>query len=174
VNDLLDLSGRANDLCRIPVSQSTQYARTIVKENDVLVSVVGTLGRAAVAPPSLVGANVARAVCSLRPRRNVESELLVAWTLTMPFKEQASLATGTDTAQPTLGMADLANFRLRWPLDLSEQRRGLARVVSITTEAEATRRALDRQNEVLAERRQALITAAVTGQFDVTTASGRA
>jgi type I restriction enzyme S subunit len=32
---------------------------------------------------------------------------------------------------------------------------------------------LDRQIELLAERRQALITAAVTGQFDVSTASGR-
>ncbi|MDL2082198.1 hypothetical protein QNN03_37915 [Streptomyces sp. GXMU-J15] len=34
-------------------------------------------------------------------------------------------------------------------------------------------RKLDRQEQLLTERRQALITAAVTGQFDVTTASGR-
>ncbi|MFF4842469.1 restriction endonuclease subunit S [Streptomyces collinus] len=39
--------------------------------------------------------------------------------------------------------------------------------------AESLAESLRRQQELLAERRQALITAAVTGQFDVTTASGR-
>jgi type I restriction enzyme S subunit len=34
-------------------------------------------------------------------------------------------------------------------------------------------RTMDRQHRLLAERRQALITAAVTGQFDVSSASGR-
>ncbi|MFF1688620.1 MULTISPECIES: restriction endonuclease subunit S [unclassified Streptomyces] len=37
----------------------------------------------------------------------------------------------------------------------------------------ATQKAIRRSNVLLAERRQALITAAVTGQFDVSTASGR-
>jgi type I restriction enzyme S subunit len=39
--------------------------------------------------------------------------------------------------------------------------------------ADRARKCLNRQIDLLAERRQALITAAVTGQFDVTTASGR-
>jgi len=170
VNDLLDLRGRADDLRRIPPALSRQYSRTVVQTGDVLLSVVGTVGRAAIAPRELAGANVARAVCSIRVRPDVLPEFIVAWTATAGFKQQARLATGTDTAQPTLGMEDLANFELRWPSDHDEQ---VAAMSAFRVAASAIRNvdhSLERQQAVIKERRQALITAAVTGRFDVTTA----
>ncbi len=75
VNDLLDLPGRIGRLPRIPLEQSQQYSRTIVREGDVLLSVVGTMGRSAIAPRELAGANIARAVASLRVRQGVSSRL---------------------------------------------------------------------------------------------------
>jgi type I restriction enzyme, S subunit len=172
VNDLLDLPGRLDHLRKIPRAQSKQYARTIIHEGDILLSVVGTLGRVAIAPRKLAGANIARAVSSLRVRPDVQQELVAAWTVTTSFKRQAILATGTDTAQPTLGMEDLANFGLRWPTDPAEQRAGLAAVQASMTAIGAAQRALSRQRALLSERRKALVTAAVTGQFDVTTGRG--
>ncbi|MEW2518958.1 restriction endonuclease subunit S [Actinacidiphila alni] len=173
VNDLHDLTGRASGLTMIPMGLSKQYSTTILREGDVLVSVVGTLGRAAVVPTSLRGANVNRAIAVLRPRSDVGQELLTAWIGSEEFEAQALLATGNDSAQRTLGMEDMANFRLTWPADPSE-RDGL---VSSISRAQAAIRAVSarvsKQQEVLAERRQALITAAVTGQIDVSTASGR-
>ncbi|MFJ8807402.1 restriction endonuclease subunit S [Streptomyces sp. NPDC102490] len=173
VNDLLDLAGRADSLAKIPDILSAQYARTVTRPGDVLLSVVGTMGRSAVVPPQLAGANVARAVASLRARQGVSPELLATWLTTPSFLRQASDVTASDTAQPTLGMEDLANFRLSWPDD----ERGRDELLEITSTIRRYQRELTRvleaQRRVLAERRQALITAAVTGQLDVTTASER-
>ncbi|MFE2105883.1 restriction endonuclease subunit S [Kitasatospora sp. NPDC059463] len=170
VNDLLDLRGRAGSLARIPAGLSNQYARTITRPGDVLLSVVGTLGRAAVVPEEVVGANIARAVCSIRLRPDVDPSLFVAWIATSEFERQALLATGSDSAQPTLGMEDLSNFSIRWPTDPREQA-SVARQVREGQQIHTDLvRRTDRQLALLAERRQALITAAVAGQLDVTTA----
>lgn len=72
----------------------------------------------------------------------------------------------------TIYVPDLQMLRIPLPpLDEQEKivhtiRRQNARIDSLTDRVR-------RQEELLRERRQALITAAVTGQFDVTTASGR-
>ncbi|GAB2600742.1 hypothetical protein GCM10027168_37350 [Streptomyces capparidis] len=173
VNDLLDLEGRADGLRNIPSELSAQYARSVVRPGDLLMSVVGTLGRAAIAPASLAGANIARAVCSMRFRPDVEVQLVKAWLDSSSFHKQALVATSTDTAQPTLGMEDLGNFSLTWPSDLQERKHMVREIASIQSSTRALRKKLERQKSVLAERRQALITAAVTGQIDVSTASGR-
>ncbi|WP_079055732.1 restriction endonuclease subunit S [Streptomyces caeruleatus] len=173
VNDLLDLPGRAQNLTTIAPEVSAQHPTTLVRAGDVLVSVVGTLGRAAVAPHSIAGANVNRAVAVLRPKANVNRQLLAAWINAADFQEQALLATGNDSAQRTLGMEDMANFSLQWPSDEASQTE-LAHMVLRSTEfTQRLECTLRRQITTLTERRQALITAAVTGQFDVSTASGR-
>ncbi|MFE4820816.1 restriction endonuclease subunit S [Streptomyces sp. NPDC056704] len=74
----------------------------------------------------------------------------------------------------------MANIRFEevkaWPLpavgpDL--QRDLVERISRSRAQLDALRPKVNRQLDLLAERRQALITAAVTGQFDVSTASGR-
>ncbi|MFF7837471.1 restriction endonuclease subunit S [Streptomyces ossamyceticus] len=74
----------------------------------------------------------------------------------------------------------MANIRFEevkeWPLpaaDPSGQRDLIRRVTQQRATLDALRERIERQLLLLAERRQALITAAVTGQFDVSTASGR-
>ncbi|WP_405629984.1 restriction endonuclease subunit S [Streptomyces sp. NBC_00016] len=173
VNDLLDLEGRADGLRNIPSELSAQYARSIVQPGDLLMSVVGTLGRAAIASASLAGANIARAVCSMRFMPDVEVQLVEAWLGTSSFHKQALVATSTDTAQPTLGMEDLGNFSLTWPSDSQERKHMVREIARIQDSMRSLSDKLKRQKSVLAERRQALITAAVTGQIDVSTASGR-
>lgn len=173
VNNLTDLAGRIDALAKIPYELSNQYRRTITRPRDLLLSVVGTMGRAAVVPPELAGANVARAVASLRPSPGINPHLLAAWMSTPDFHRQAFEATGSDTAQPTLGMEDLANFSLHWPLDEQELGELSNKLNEVKRAHTSVRFLLNRQLELLAERRQALITAAVTGQFDVSTASGR-
>jgi len=170
INDLVDLESKISQLRQIPRSLSRQYRTTVVRPGDVLVSVVGTLGRSTVASPLLAGANVNRAIAILRTQPGVSPELLSAWTSTSAFETQAMIATGNDSAQRTLGMEDLANFDVMWPADIHEQERVLRDLTSIQTAFGRMRRAIDRQLETLAERRQALIMAAVTGQIDVTTA----
>jgi len=64
-------------------------------------------------------------------------------------------------------MEDLSNFALRWPKDDDEQRLMAKAVEDHQLEMETTQIALHRQTSLLAERRQALITAAVTGGITV-------
>ncbi|MGH3520243.1 MAG: hypothetical protein ACRDQ7_23245 [Haloechinothrix sp.] len=170
VNDLLDLENRAANLAQIPQELSRQYARTRTQQGDLLLSVVGTMGRATVIPDVLIGANVARAIASLRPYNSVDPQLLAAWMCSPEFLRQALDATSSDTAQPTLGMEDLSNFTLLWPKGDVAQRRLTRQVNEIRSKQASLASALNRQLDLLAERRQALITAAVTGQLDVTTA----
>ncbi|MGW2440964.1 restriction endonuclease subunit S [Streptomyces goshikiensis] len=172
VNDLLNLRGRAATLVHIPEALSQQYPRTRVQPNDILLSVVGTLGRAALAPAELEGANVARAVASLRVRHDVDPGLFVRWIETADFMRQALDATGSDTAQPTLGMEDLANFKLRWPTDAHEQLRLAQEVEEVAKHHDELAVCYEEQTRLLAERRRTLITAAVSGRIDVTTARG--
>ncbi|QBR09534.1 restriction endonuclease subunit S [Streptomyces sp. S501] len=173
VNDLLDLPGRADTLARIPTELSSQYSRTVTQSGDILLSVVGTMGRATVVPPELTGANVARAVASLRTISGIPPELIATWMTTPDFHRQAIEATASDTAQPTLGMEDLSNFQLAWPAETQIQTNLLSATTRIHNHQKSLGHALQTQQKLLTERRQALITAAVTGQFDVSTASGR-
>lgn len=147
-----------------------QYKTTVLREGDILISVVGTLGRAAVAGPQVVGANVARAVAVLRVKGSVDPTLMRAWLTSSDFERQALMCTGSDSAQPTLGMEDLANFSIRWPQLKGERQSMSDRARKISDDSRRLQRQLHRQIGLLAERRQALITAAVTGQIDVTTA----
>jgi type I restriction enzyme S subunit len=115
-----------------------------------------------------IPAFVNQACCVLIPTEVLTSDYASYW-----FRGHkngiASLALGA--GQPNLSQ-DLIR-ELRMPVPGEEAQREL---VSRLTQAESLRgsqrNALLRRNSLLAERRQALITAAVTGQFDVTTAHG--
>jgi type I restriction enzyme, S subunit len=167
VTNLSDLTNR-NSLPEIPKELSAQYARTVTLINDVLITVVGgTIGKAAIVPEEMAGANVARAIAVLRLNPKHASPLFTTWVETPEFMQQVHLATEADSAQPTLGMEDLANFSVRWPADHSEERVMTQTARERRQDAAAVHTSLNRQLALLAERRQALITAAVTGGISV-------
>lgn len=167
VNNLSELISR-DSLVMIPHKLSAQYSRTVTMINDVLVTVVGaTIGKAAVVSEDLVGANTARAIAVLRLNPKHAPSLFATWIDTPEFKRQAQLATGADSAQPTLGMEDLANFSVRWPADYSEEKMMTQTAWEHQLETATVHAALNRQTTLLGERRQALITAAVTGGIAV-------
>ena len=71
----------------------------------------------------------------------------------------------------TIYMPDLEGLRIPLP-EFIEQERIVAEIRSSNATIDSAVDTVDRQLALLAERRQALITAAVTGQIDVTTARG--
>lgn len=159
------------DIAEIPLSLANQYRRTCLEEGDLILSVVGSMGRAAVAGPREVGSNLNRPLARLQPRAELSARLLWHWTQTTHFMDSAMLATGGGTAQPTLNLGDLANFTVGLPADERVWRQILSML-------EAGCRMLDRledtalsQTALLQERRQALVTAAVAGHIDVSVAA---
>jgi type I restriction enzyme S subunit len=71
----------------------------------------------------------------------------------------------------TIYMPDLQGLRIPLP-DINEQVQIVEKIRSSNAAIDSAIDAIDRQLDLLAERRQVLITAAVTGQMDVTTARG--
>ncbi|MFG3211086.1 restriction endonuclease subunit S [Streptomyces tendae] len=72
----------------------------------------------------------------------------------------------------TIYMPDLQALRIPLP-SICEQAQIVAEIRSMNAPVDSAIDTIDRQLTLLAERRQTLITTAVTGQIDVTTASGR-
>ena len=165
----LTAKGHVNheDIAEIPVDLAREYQRTSLRKNDVILSVVGSMGRSAVAGSGEEGFNLNRPLARLQLRTEVPPRLIWHWTQTTHFMDVAKLVTGGGTAQPTLNLGDLANFNVGlphgtnlWPKILTALEDECGRLDEITD-------ALDRQLGLLQERRQALITAAVTGQLDI-------
>ncbi|AJE43460.1 restriction endonuclease subunit S [Streptomyces nodosus] len=83
-----------------------------------------------------------------------------------------SVARGTSQSMVKLRGEDIKTWPI--PSATKDQQDKFVSIIAHRTAASARLRSLvDRQAKLLAERRQALITAAVTGQFDVSAASGR-
>ncbi|MEU6552832.1 restriction endonuclease subunit S [Streptomyces sp. NPDC046915] len=174
VSDLGRLDHDLERLPKIEEEQAKEYKRTCISPGDLLITVVGaTIGRCDVAPPETAGFNVSRALARVQLMAGIEPQMIASWVRGRDFRIQAELATSGAAAQPALNMSDITHFTV-WLPETHSGRLDLSRRVS-THEDEIRRllSAIKRKQALIAERRQSLITAAVTGQFDVSTASGR-
>lgn len=165
----LTAKGRVNhdDIAEITVALASEYQRTSLRKDDVILSVVGSMGRSAVAGSGEEGFNLNRPLARLQLRRQVPPRLIWHWTQTTHFMDLAKLVTSGGTAQPTLNLGDLANFTVGLPHETSLWPKMLTALEDECGRLDETEDALDQQLGLLQERRQALITAAVTGQLDI-------
>lgn len=136
----------------------------------MLTAVVGTLGVSAIVPPGAAGANIARAAARLQPSPQISSWLLRGYLATASYLREAVRATGSGTAQATLNMGDIARFVVAVPGDAGSVIQVGEDARQLLDDKRAGKARLHESIALLQERKQALITAAVTGQFDVTTA----
>ncbi|WP_435125356.1 restriction endonuclease subunit S [Micromonospora tulbaghiae] len=110
-------------------------------------------------------------VMLFRPSRRIIPEFLLYNFLGSFMKSQFELASA-GSAHTHMRVHDCVKLKAFCP-PIESQIAISARVKKVVEQGEELRSAGDRQARLLAERKQALITAAVTGQFDVSTASGR-
>ncbi|MFF1547846.1 restriction endonuclease subunit S [Streptomyces sp. NPDC058291] len=144
--------------------------RGLLELSDVLLTTEAPLGQVAMVNDTSIA--LAQRIIVLRTARNLCSPEWLYWYLRSP-QGQAELKLRA-TGSTALGIkAD----RLRGvpiPLPpLSVASRRISRLATHVAQIYGLQQRLVRQRALVAERRQALITAAVTGQFDVSTASGR-
>ena len=85
-----------------------------MKGGEILVSIVGTVGRVAVVPTALAGWNVARAIAVLRPRDLADSAWIRYCLESPPAQRQMQLRK-TDTVQATLNLRDLKRIQVPYP-----------------------------------------------------------
>ncbi|OSC75334.1 hypothetical protein B5180_08010 [Streptomyces sp. BF-3] len=164
---------RGSNQAYIPMHLYSQFRYHKVAAGDILIAGLGDArnhaGRACVAPdlgPAIVKGKCFRA----RVEDGAADSEYIALLLSSPMG--ASAIEGRGSTRSMINLEIVKSALLPVPT-LRDQRRIVAEHGHAWGRMMVAVRACDRQMQVLAERRQALITAAVTGQFDVSTASGR-
>ncbi|MBW1601158.1 hypothetical protein JJV70_03375 [Streptomyces sp. JJ66] len=158
---------------RIPKSMAM---RCMLRPGDVVMTEANgnpdNLGRGAVwhgRIPRMVHQNHVFAIRGDRQR--IVPEYLAALLATAHGRRYFRF-TSTQVGIATTSSAKVLDFPVP-DCSMSKQREVVSEYESLKNSTSRARDALDRQLALLTERRQSLITAAVTGQFDVSTASGR-
>ncbi|MGW0239888.1 restriction endonuclease subunit S [Micromonospora chalcea] len=157
----------------LPSFVEAEASRSRISEGDVLVGITGAnTGWVALADDSVEGGNVSQHVCLVRPKRGEIHGKWLAYLIASPTVQSRLMGSQYGGTKTQLSLPDLRDLRI--PVIPFEEQKTLAAEVDEVLEILDKQRGLrNRQLGVLAERRQALITAAVTGQIDVSTASGR-
>ncbi|MGA4997130.1 restriction endonuclease subunit S [Streptomyces arboris] len=150
-----------------------QWNHFRLKLGDRLISGSATMGSVSIVrDPEVVGSIPYTGLIILRPARSdVEMEYVETFLKSSKFSRQID-ALKTGAAMQHFGPTHLSQVNASLP-SVERQRRVVAEVGDALRFSEQITRLANRQVALLAERRQALIASAVTGQFDVSTASGR-
>jgi len=146
-----------------------------IKHGDLLITRANT--------PKLVGAAAVAdsprkklMLCDKIFRVVITEDLLQAFLVLVSLSTRIRAICAEASHGTSQSMANLKTEEIkRWPIPKAPiyiQRAAIAELSAARDHARTLTDAIDRQLAVLAERRQALITAAVTGQTDVTTARG--
>jgi len=135
VCDLSDGTVLAAQMKRISPRIHAQYRRTQLEGDEVLVTLVGTIGRTAVAPKTIAGANIARAVAMLPLCPHVLPRF-VHFALAQPAKNAELYELAREVARKTLNLGLLKEVMI--PLaPLDEQREIVRRVEELFEYANA-------------------------------------
>ncbi|RXR26359.1 hypothetical protein EQW78_01610 [Oerskovia turbata] len=125
VKDIRDGRISTEQPLRVDPAISARHARTLLVGGELVISLVGTVGEAAVVPKSLAGWNVARAVAVVRPQ-SVSSEWLRLAFATSAVREQVTALLNT-TVQSTLNLSDLK--RIDIPMPVARDREAIVEVL---------------------------------------------
>ena len=166
-----DIAGRRLnlvDLKRTDPEIERRYSRSRVRGGDYVVAIRGSVGEIAPVPASLNGANLTQDSARIAPY-GCDAAWLGAVLRTPDLQNQMRQQT-TGATIKGINISELR--RLRVPVPPRSEQQELSRLVAESfSRSEAADEALRASVTLLRERRQALITATVTGRFDVTTAA---
>ena len=126
IEDLNIKKPKAQPRKRISLEIAKDYERTKLVGGEILMGVVGSIGKLGVAPPTWKGAYIARAVCRIAPSKLISKQYLL-WILQGELM-QASFRGDTRTlAQPTLNIGLIRSSLTPLP-PLPEQHRIVAKI----------------------------------------------
>lgn len=118
--DLVNDQIASEKLYRISSGLDAEFQRSRVLGGEVLVSIQGTIGRVAVVPRELSGANISRTIARIAVNRSVTAGFLSQW-LRSPQGQRSLAGSVLGTTRDSLNIGILRRISLTVPL-LSEQR----------------------------------------------------
>jgi type I restriction enzyme, S subunit len=163
VGDINDGRVDGTGLKRITQAISTQYPRTLLRGQEVLITLVGTIGRTAVVPESLKDANVARAVGVLPMGKFVDPSWVELW-LRQPWSKHRLVGAAHEVARKTLNLEDVRLFPVGLP-PVAEQSRILEEVDRHLSRADALAASIAQSKRRAQRLRRAILAAAFQGRL---------
>lgn len=124
-----------NDSPYITEQKAREYKRTQLEANDIVISLVGYPGEAAVIPDQLVGHNISRAVGLLRLKNGTNSKFIVHY-LNSPIGRKIVLKPSAGSAQQVVNLKDLNNLITPYP-ETEEQQKIASYLSAIDTKIES-------------------------------------
>lgn len=156
---------RLDDVVYISDAIDEVLSTSRVEPNDILLNITGaSIGRVCKFPAGMPRANVNQHVCILRPHHSFAPDY-VTFALQSRFTKHQIFAGETGTSREGLNFEQVGNMVVVGPFHNRQDQEAIAADLQLKLSALSSAAAkLTRQIDKLREYRQALITAAVTGQ----------
>lgn len=150
VNNITNGQVVLDQVLRIEPSREQAHAKTRLNGDELLISVVGSLGDTVLCDERLKGFNVARAIAVAR-FENDDDRRWASYALKVPEVKASILSFANTTVQPTLNLKELRGIPI--PLPPPSERKAIASVLS---SLDAKIDLLHRQNKTLEAMAEAL------------------
>ncbi|CAJ1802863.1 MULTISPECIES: restriction endonuclease subunit S [Gammaproteobacteria] len=143
-------------------------SRSKIKENDLLFSIAGALGRAAIASADILPANTNQALAIIRLKCEAEVDLSFLFYLTkLSYLKKKIEAISSQGAQPNLSLGDLARF----PILLPSKKEQTA-IATILSDMDNELKALTQKLEKARALKQGMMQQLLTGKIRLPLAAG--
>ena len=143
-------------------------SRSKIKENDLLFSIAGALGRAAIASADILPANTNQALAIIRLKCEAEVNLSFLFYLTkLSYLKKKIEAISSQGAQPNLSLGDLARF----PILLPSKKEQTA-IATILSDMDNELQALTQKLEKARALKQGMMQQLLTGKIRLPLAAG--
>lgn len=158
------------DVAYIPSNIHNEMGPTQVKSGDVLLNITGaSLGRSSLVKDGVPPANVNQHVCILRPKEDLLVPSYLNFVVSSTVVQRQIFANQTGASRDAVNFAQIGDFRIPLP-PLEDQKNIVKQINRKTKNIDDLSDTVDQAIDTLKEKRQAFITAAVTGQIDVSNA----
>jgi type I restriction enzyme, S subunit len=157
IQDLKTNKINIDKMIRITDGLHQEFKRTILREGDLVISIVGTLGKVLMVPKQLDGANITRAFAVIGVSGH--ESLFIKQYLSSDYIQEWLLNTATGNAQKVLNIAAIKKLIIRIP-SLFEQQK----IASVLTAADKEIELLQAKLSHLKQEKKALMQQLLTGK----------
>nr|WP_255772088.1 MULTISPECIES: restriction endonuclease subunit S [Halorhodospira] len=152
-------------LSRTSPEIESNYERSRLAPGDIVYSIRGSIGEAECVPSQLENANLTQDAARISPRSTVHNQWLLHCVQSKPVFAQLEAGAVGATIRG-INIKDLKRAKIPVPPPFEQEE--LAEHLGAQTRGlDLLVQQVEKQNNILAERRSALISAAVTGKIDV-------
>ena len=132
---------------RISLSKHQEYKRTELEGGELLISLVGDVGRCAVVPTYMAGWNAARAIAVLRFKAPSDVAFVRLCLMSQPL-QHLMFTWATTTVQATLNLREIRQIPVPWPSN--KERQAIASILSSLDDKIELNRRMKETLEVMA------------------------